>query len=68
MQAQPWVAGVSVASQDGVVTWHVAVTDDEQAQSKLLRLLLADERVDVLAYGRQQHELEDVFVQLVQEG
>jgi ABC-2 type transport system ATP-binding protein len=24
VQAQPWVAGVSVASQDGVVTWHVA--------------------------------------------
>lgn len=67
VRAQPWVADVSVASQDGVVNWQVVVTDEAQARARLLRLVLEEPQVDVLSYGRRQHELEDVFVQLIQE-
>lgn len=67
VQRQTWVAEVSVNDSDGLANWHVAVTDQSRAESQLLRLVLADEGVDVLRFERQQIELEQVFMQLVQE-
>ena len=72
---QPWVADIRqagpapspAAEPNGVGHWLVTVTDQPAAQASLLRLLLADSRVDVLSYGRAQVELEDVFMQLVRE-
>lgn len=70
---QPWVAdvrqstGVAGGNGDGADRWLVAVTDQPAAQSQLLRLVLADEAINVLSFGRAQVELEDVFMQLVQE-
>ena len=67
VEGQPWVTGISTAQSDGLANWHVAVTDQQRAEAQLLRLVLENEEVDVLEFGRQQVELEEVFMQLVQE-
>ncbi|MGF1505845.1 MAG: ABC transporter ATP-binding protein [Chloroflexi bacterium] len=63
--AQPWVTGLKAADLGEAVEWHIAVTDDDAARHQLLRLALADDAVDVLAFHRAQAELEDVFMELV---
>lgn len=67
VQSQPWVAEVSASESDGLANWYIAVNDQAQAESELLRLVLGNEGVDVLSFGREQVELEQVFMQLVQE-
>jgi ABC-2 type transport system ATP-binding protein len=65
--SQPWVSAVEVEGIDGLHHWRVAVSDPSTAQSKLLRLVIADERIDVIQYGREVLELEEIFMRLVQE-
>jgi ABC-2 type transport system ATP-binding protein len=64
---QPWVTNVSVTVTSGIARWGVSVNDEHAAQHELLRLALADDSLDVLEFGRQKRELEQVFMQLVQE-
>jgi ABC-2 type transport system ATP-binding protein len=64
---QPWVSKLSVTESGGIARWGVSVNDDRTAQHELLRLVLADGSLDVLEFGRQKRELEQVFMQLVQE-
>jgi ABC-2 type transport system ATP-binding protein len=64
---QPWVADVVASRRNGYLAWRVAVTDEAQARHQLLRLVLAEEDVDVLQFGQEQAELEQVFMDLVQE-
>jgi len=68
IEALPWVTSVRVGHSNGLVNWKVVVTDEEAADRHLLRTVLTDARIDVAAYGRQQAELEDIFMQLVSEG
>ena len=67
LRQQPWVASVEVLPAQDFSHWRVAVSDDQAAQQQLLRLLLAQESVRVLHFGRQTLELEDVFMKLVEE-
>jgi ABC-type uncharacterized transport system ATPase subunit len=64
LRAQPWVTDVTEVPQDGSVTLLISVTDDDAAESRLLRLALTDDVV-VTAFGRTQSKLEDVFLHLV---
>jgi ABC-2 type transport system ATP-binding protein len=68
LRSQPWVSSLTVSQVDGLASWKVGVSDDQVAEKKLLRLVLADERVRVVEYGREKVELEDVFIQLVKKG
>jgi ABC-2 type transport system ATP-binding protein len=68
LRSQPWVSSLTVSQVDGLASWKVGVRDDQAAEEKLLRLVLADERVRVVEYGREKVELEDVFIQLVKKG
>jgi len=63
---QPWVSSLDVNMVDAANEWRVAVTDEQAAQTQLLRLVLDDQDLDVLEYGRQTHELEEIFIQLVE--
>lgn len=63
--AQPWVAGVQVEEQNGDQRWHVSVTDEQAAEAGLLRLVLADEHVQVIEFGRKKLALEEVFLRMV---
>jgi len=44
------------------------VTDEEAAKAQLLRLLLADQALVVTDFHRKEHQLEDVFVRIVEGG
>ncbi len=64
---QPWVSDVQVTRVNDCAHWLVRVTDDAAAESQLLRLMLAEEQVVVTAFGRRTYDLEDVFMNLVEE-
>lgn len=63
---QPWVTSMQAsAGKDGQITWEVAVTDENQAEDQLLRMLLAEKGVRVSNFGRKTYELEQVFMDMV---
>jgi ABC-2 type transport system ATP-binding protein len=66
--SQPWVAGIKASPRNGSTHWIVAVTDGEVAKAQLLRLLLADQALVVTDFHRKEHQLEDVFVRIVEGG
>jgi ABC-2 type transport system ATP-binding protein len=66
--AQPWVKSLSVKVGEEVPTWDVAVSSAGDAEAHLLRLLLADPAVSVVEFGRRKHELEEVFLNIVEGG
>ncbi|KPK90420.1 MAG: multidrug ABC transporter ATP-binding protein, partial [Anaerolineae bacterium SM23_ 63] len=61
-----WVSSIDTTSMNGRITWRVHVTDEEVAKSDLLRLILADEDIKVIEFGRKQYELEEVFLRIVE--
>ena len=67
VRREPWVTDVRVIGDADTVTWHVSVSDAGAAESQLLRLLLADERIAVSEFRRKTYELEEVFLNLVEE-
>ena len=66
LSKQPWVSNLHFDRKDGIVDWRVVVTDEQAAQSQILRLILASPEVDVLEYGREKYKLEKIFMRLVQ--
>jgi ABC-2 type transport system ATP-binding protein len=66
LSGQAWVAGIRSQSRNGATTWTVLVTDAAAAKEQLLGLLQADEQLLVTSFGRKTHELEDVFVRIVE--
>ena len=50
---------------DTVIQGEAASTP--AAEATLLRSILASERVTVTAFGKQTHDLEDVFLRVVEE-
>jgi ABC-2 type transport system ATP-binding protein len=66
LSGQPWISTLTIDTQDSVSEWRVGVSDDHAARSRLLRLVLADEAIDVVEFGQEKHELEEVFIQLVE--
>ena len=63
---QQWVRCIESRPRNGATFLTVGVSVVGAAQSLLLRLLLADERLVVTGFGRREHELEDIFVSLVE--
>ncbi|GAB4574165.1 MAG: ABC transporter ATP-binding protein [Anaerolineae bacterium] len=69
LRALPWVREVSAApTTNGLMHWHVSVSDEKTAEAQLLRMVLADERVNVIEFGRRKYELEDIFLSIVEGG
>ncbi|HET7087672.1 MAG TPA: ABC transporter ATP-binding protein [Anaerolineae bacterium] len=64
--SQPWVKSVSVAPSNGLTTWTVSVNDEQIAESQLLRLALSDENLVVTEFGRKKHDLEEIFLNIVE--
>lgn len=67
LSRQRWVSGLELSQQDGQSYWTVAVSDTDAAQACLLRLVMQDEWIQVIEYGRQKLELEEIFMRLVEE-
>ncbi|MFW9937625.1 MAG: ABC transporter ATP-binding protein [Candidatus Thorarchaeota archaeon] len=64
---QPWVSNVNVERKDNKVKWQIKVTDDDLAEENLLRLILEDNKVKVTDYRLKQYELEEIFLQVLEE-
>jgi ABC-2 type transport system ATP-binding protein len=66
LQAQSWVSEVVASAAEQGEQLTVTVTDQETADALLLRSILENETITVTAFGRKHHNLEDVFLQLVE--
>ncbi len=64
----PWVSGIKGTTSEGQTTWQVSVTDEAAAKVELLPILVCDEHVCVVEFGRKKYELEDVFLSIVEGG
>lgn len=64
--AQPWVESISRKAHSGHVDWEIAVKSIELAEGNLLRIALAAEGIFVVDFGRRKHQLEEVFMNLVE--
>ena len=63
---QAWVTSVELLPQAASTQMLVTVTDETAAQTRLLRLLMADEQLVVTDFGRKTVKLEDIFVNIVE--
>ncbi len=63
---QPWVKNVQVTNVNGYSSWEVSVTD-ENMEDQLLRLVMSDPTIHVKDFGRHKQDLEEVFLNLVEE-
>ncbi|HZG68104.1 MAG TPA: ABC transporter ATP-binding protein [Herpetosiphonaceae bacterium] len=69
--AAPWVTSITAPHANGtsgLTTLQVAVTDAQAAETRLLRLALEDPATIVTSFGQKQHNLEEVFMNLVEGG
>jgi ABC-2 type transport system ATP-binding protein len=67
LRMHPWVSNVMTDSQNGSTAMTISVTDEQAAESGLLRSVIATDDVVVTAFGRKHFNLEDVFLQLVKD-
>ena len=63
--SQPWVSGITVSTEGEYTIWKVSVTQPEIAESQLIGLIVADQRVTVTAFKQQQPNLEDMFLKII---
>jgi ABC-2 type transport system ATP-binding protein len=67
LQNQPWVTDIEAISKNGKVSWRIHVTDPEIAEDQLVPLALAGGGVTVSEFGRKALNLEEVFMNIVEE-
>jgi hypothetical protein len=57
---------VNAGSSNGTTALQVSVTDAGIAEAQLLRLVLADTDATVSEFGRKKHNLEEVFLGIIE--
>ncbi len=67
LASQSWVQSLSAEGKDGVTAWQVSVNDDDAAEDQMLRLILEERDMRVKSFGRKTYDLEEVFLNIVQE-
>ncbi|HEX6302476.1 MAG TPA: ABC transporter ATP-binding protein [Acidimicrobiia bacterium] len=65
LQSHPWVTEVITTQSNGAQSLTVTVSDQEAADTLLLRSILQVDGITVTAFGRKQYNLEEVFLRLV---
>ena len=66
LEGQPWVSEVVLAATENGDRMMVTVTDQEAGDALLLRSILRDDALTVTNFGRMHHNLEEVFLHLVE--
>jgi ABC-2 type transport system ATP-binding protein len=61
----PWVSHLAEEPLNNAIQWRIAVSDTDKAKRDLLPILVNCQGITVLNFGRQERELEEVFMQLV---
>ena len=67
LHSQPWVTGIETISKNGKVSWRIRVSDPEIAEDQLVPLALAGGGVTISEFGRKAQNLEEVFMNIVEE-
>jgi ABC-2 type transport system ATP-binding protein len=67
LSAEPWVNKIQRTAFDGRTSWRIAVKDDKLAQVLILRKVLQEDTINVLEFGQEKLELEQIFMHLVKE-
>jgi ABC-2 type transport system ATP-binding protein len=67
LRSQPWVTGIEMLSKNGKVSWQIRVSDPDLAEAQLVPLVLAGGGVTVCEFGRKAQNLEEVFMNIVEE-
>ena len=62
---QPWVSGIKSSQAGEETTWQVSVRDEAAAKDQLMGLLVSS-GVKVSNFGKQEQNLEDVFLNIVE--
>ena len=63
---QSWIKNIDIGTKREQTQWQITVSDDDIAEEKLLRLILADKNVRVIDYRIKKYELEEIFLQVVE--
>jgi hypothetical protein len=61
------VTGIETISKNGKVSWRIQVSDPEIAEDQLVPLALAGGGVTISEFGRKALNLEEVFMNIVEE-
>ncbi len=64
--SQPWVQQLSIKPENGHLDCQVSVTDEATAADQLLGLIVNDQNLKVMNFGRKTYNLEEVFMDLVE--
>jgi ABC-2 type transport system ATP-binding protein len=67
LRSQPWVTGIETISKNGRVSWQIRVSDPDVAEAQLVPMALAGGGVTVCEFGRKAQNLEEVFMNIVEE-
>ncbi|OLS26688.1 MAG: putative ABC transporter ATP-binding protein YxlF [Candidatus Heimdallarchaeota archaeon LC_3] len=62
---QSWVTEVEAKVEENSTLFYVHVSDEQVAKTKLLRLFLTDETINILEFGIKRYDLEEAFIKLV---
>jgi ABC-2 type transport system ATP-binding protein len=65
INALPWVQGIQQTTRANGYSWIINVSNPEQAEAELFRMIAADLNVVVTEYRQRTYELEDIFMQIV---
>ena len=61
------MTGIETISKNGKVSWRIHVSDPEIAEDQLVPLALAGGGVTICEFGRKAQNLEEVFMNIVEE-
>jgi ABC-2 type transport system ATP-binding protein len=62
---QPWVSRIRASQEGEQITWQVSVTDEAAAKDQLMGLLVSS-GLKVSNFSRQEQNLEDVFINIIE--
>lgn len=64
--SQAWVDSIDESPSEGGSTWLVNVSDDDAAETNLMRVISSDEHVTISEFGKKAMNLEEAFIGLVE--
>jgi ABC-2 type transport system ATP-binding protein len=62
---QSWVSGINASQQGEHTTWQVSVTDEAAAEDQLMDMLVSS-GLKVSNFSRNEQNLEDVFINIIE--
>ena len=66
INSQDWVTGVIIENTEGKPTLMVNVNDSQIAEDELLKLVVTESDNTVTKFGKKEHELEEIFMNMVE--